>query len=113
MRGIATQAWIHRIVPWASTELLIADLSLLAETRALGDLIAARHSKISVLINNAGVFESRPIKTAEGIDNVLATNLLCPFVLTQKAAALAGRGCALADREHWLIEVRPRANRSG
>lgn len=84
MRGIATQAWIYRIVPWASTELLIADLSLLAETRALGDLIAARHSKISVLINNAGVFESRPIKTAEGIDNVLATNLLCPFVLTQK-----------------------------
>jgi NAD(P)-dependent dehydrogenase (short-subunit alcohol dehydrogenase family) len=82
-RGKAAQAWINRNVPRASTELLIADLSLLSETRAVAELIAARHSRISVLINNAGVFESRPIATAEGHDSVLATNLLCPFVLTQ------------------------------
>ena len=82
-RGMAAQAWINRNVPRASTEVLIGDLSLLSETRALGEQIAARHSRISVLINNAGVFNSRPIETAEGHDSVLATNLLCPFVLTQ------------------------------
>ena len=82
-RGIATQTWIDQQVPRASTELLIADLSLLSETRNAGKRIAARYSRISVLINNAGVFESRPIATAEGHDRVLATNLLCPFVLTQ------------------------------
>ena len=82
-RGIATQTWIDQQVPRASTELLIADLSLLSETRDAGNRIAARYSRISVLINNAGVFESRPIATAEGHDRVLATNLLCPFVLTQ------------------------------
>ena len=82
-RGMAAQAWINRNVPQASTELLIADLSLLSETRAVGELIVARHPRISVLINNAGVFESRPIATAEGHDRVLATNLLSPFVLTQ------------------------------
>lgn len=82
-RGVATQTWIDRQVPQANTELLIADLSLLSETRNVGKRIAARYSRISVLINNAGVFDSRPIATAEGHDRVLATNLLCPFVLTQ------------------------------
>jgi NAD(P)-dependent dehydrogenase (short-subunit alcohol dehydrogenase family) len=37
-----------------------------------------------VLINNAGIFDPRPIATAEGHDRVLATNLLCPFVLTEE-----------------------------
>jgi NAD(P)-dependent dehydrogenase (short-subunit alcohol dehydrogenase family) len=82
-RGTATMSWIDRQVPWASSELLIADLSLVSETRDAGRDIAARYSRISVLINNAGVFEPRPIATAEGHDRVLATNLLCPFVLTR------------------------------
>jgi NAD(P)-dependent dehydrogenase (short-subunit alcohol dehydrogenase family) len=70
------------VLPNVAT-LLIADLSLLSETRAVGGLVAARHPRIAVLINNAGVFQSRPIATAEGHDSVLATNLLSPFVLTQ------------------------------
>jgi retinol dehydrogenase-12 len=81
-RGMATRTWIDQQVPGAGAELMIADLSLLSETRNAGERIAARYSRISVLINNAGVFESRPIETAEGHDRVLATNLLCPFVLT-------------------------------
>jgi NAD(P)-dependent dehydrogenase (short-subunit alcohol dehydrogenase family) len=82
-RGTAARSWIDRQVPDARSELLIADLSLLSETRNAGRHIAARYARVSVLINNAGVFESRPIATAEGHDRVLATNLLCPFALTQ------------------------------
>lgn len=82
-RGDAARAWIAQQVPAAETELEIADLSLLAETRALAVRIAARHTKLAVLINNAGIFEARQITTAEGHDRVLATNLLSPFVLTR------------------------------
>jgi NAD(P)-dependent dehydrogenase (short-subunit alcohol dehydrogenase family) len=82
-RGMATQSWIDRHVPQASSELVIADLSLLSETRNAGRIIAGRHARISVLINNAGVFEARQRRTAEGHDRVLATNLLSPFVLTE------------------------------
>ena len=64
-RGIATQTWIDRQVHQASTELVIADLSLLSETRNAGKSIANRYSRISVLINNAGVFESRQVATAD------------------------------------------------
>src|SRR3954464_13316298 len=83
-RGEAAQAWIARHEPTAETELLLADLSLLSATRDLSRRIAARHAKLALLVNNAGVFQSRPITTAEGHDSVLATNLLSPFVLTQE-----------------------------
>lgn len=83
-RAQAALSWIGEQVPGANTELLIADLSLLSQTRAVGKDIASRHAKISVLINNAGIFETRRATTAEGHERVLATNLLCPFVLTKE-----------------------------
>ena len=106
-RGEAAQAWIDQQVPRAKTELLIADLSLLSETRDVARRIAARHAKIAVLVNNAGVVETRASATAEGHDRVLATNLLCPFALTQALlpALIAGAparivnvGSATSDR---------------
>jgi NAD(P)-dependent dehydrogenase (short-subunit alcohol dehydrogenase family) len=82
-RADAAQAWIAEHVPQATTEILIADLSLLAATRELGDAILARHPNIAVLINNAGIFDANRALTAEGHERVLATNLLSPFVLTR------------------------------
>ena len=78
-RGQAALDWIAH--PEASLEL--ADLSSLAETRALGRRLLARHPGVAVLVNNAGVFRARRQRTAEGHDVVLATNHLSPFVLTQ------------------------------
>ena len=78
-RGQAALDWIaHR-----DASLELADLSSLAETRALGERLAAQHPRIAVLVNNAGVFRARRQRTAEGHDVVLATNHLSPFVLTQ------------------------------
>jgi retinol dehydrogenase-12 len=82
-RGDAAEAWIAERVPRASTELMIADLSRLAATRELGDTIVARHPKIAVLVNNAGIFDTGRALTAEGHERVLATNLLSPFILTR------------------------------
>ena len=82
-RAEAAQAWIAREAPQASTELEIADLSLLAAARDAGERIASRHRKIGVLVNNAGIFEAKKIITTEGHERVLATNLLSPFVLTR------------------------------
>lgn len=82
-RAEAARGWIAECVPQASTEAMIADLSLLAATRELGEAITARHAKIAVLVNNAGIFEAKRALTAEGQERVLATNLLSPFVLTR------------------------------
>jgi NAD(P)-dependent dehydrogenase (short-subunit alcohol dehydrogenase family) len=82
-RGEAARSWITKQLPSASTELLICDLSLLSETQKVGKTILSRHSKIALLVNNAGIFEPKPVITLEGYEKVLATNLLSPFVLTQ------------------------------
>ncbi len=82
-RGEAAQAWVSR-QSGVTPELMLADLSSLAATRALGQGIAARHPRVSLLVNNAGVFRARRERTAEGHDMVLAVNHLSPFVLTRE-----------------------------
>ena len=81
-RGAATRDWIAGQARGASTELVVADLSLVAQTRAAGAAIAAAHPRIDVLVNNAGLMTSRRHETAEGHELTLAVNHLAPFVLT-------------------------------
>jgi NAD(P)-dependent dehydrogenase (short-subunit alcohol dehydrogenase family) len=83
VRADAAQAWIAQEAPQASTEMVIADLSLVADARDAGERIASRHPKIGVLVNNAGIFDAKKVITSEGHERVLATNLLAPFVLTR------------------------------
>ena len=94
-RAEAAQAWIAERAPHASTEIGIADLSLLAATRELGDALVARHKQIAVLVNNAGVFDATRIVTAEGHERVLAVNLLSPFVLTRALLPALGAGARI------------------
>ncbi len=82
-RGAAARDWISAQTPGATTTLLLADLSSLAETRALAREIAARFPQVGLLVNNAGVFEARRRETPEGHERVLAVNHLSPFVLTR------------------------------
>ena len=81
MRGEQAQAWIASRAPGANTELVLADLSSLSETRAAANFILTRHQNLAILINNAGVFDTNPVTTSEGCNRVLATNLLSPFLL--------------------------------
>jgi NAD(P)-dependent dehydrogenase (short-subunit alcohol dehydrogenase family) len=60
----------------------VADLSLMAEVRALAEELRNRHERIDVLANNAGaLFASRKV-TSEGFEQSLALNHLAPFLLT-------------------------------
>lgn len=96
-RVTAAQSWIAQQVPDAGTEAAIADLSLLGETRALTQDLRARHPAIAVLVNNAGIFSARQVNTAEGFDQVLATNHLSPFVFTQALLPALGPGSRIVN----------------
>ncbi len=91
-RGAATQAWIAGRAPGASTELVLADLSLLAEARRAGLAIAGAHPRIDVLVNNAGLITAKREETAEGHERIIAVNHLAPFALTNalEPALVAG-----------------------
>ena len=81
-RGEATRRWIAERARGAVTELVIADLSSLQQTREAGEAIVAAHPRIDVLVNNAGLITPRRRVTAEGHEMILAVNHLAPFVLT-------------------------------
>jgi len=59
-----------------------ADLSLMADVRALAHRLLDGEPEIHVLINNAAVLPDSRTETAEGLETAFATDLLAPFLLT-------------------------------
>jgi NAD(P)-dependent dehydrogenase (short-subunit alcohol dehydrogenase family) len=70
----------------------VADLSLMADVRALAGELRERHAHIDVLANNAGaLFASRKV-TSEGFERTFALNHLTPFLLTNLLLDRLGGG---------------------
>lgn len=66
----------------ASVHEHVADLTLMADVRALAAEAHERYGQIDVLANNAGaLFASRQL-TGEGLERTFALNHLAPFLLT-------------------------------
>jgi NAD(P)-dependent dehydrogenase (short-subunit alcohol dehydrogenase family) len=63
---------------------IIADLSLLSETKRAADEILATGLPIHILINNAGLVNQRRRVTPEGLEQTMAVNYFAPFALTLK-----------------------------
>jgi retinol dehydrogenase-12 len=83
LRSDAAAERIRQRVPRADVDVLIADLSLLGEVRALAAEITQRYPRLKVLILNAGVARPRRELTAEGFEVDLATNHLAPYLLAK------------------------------
>lgn len=60
-----------------------ADLSVMAEVKALVTDIRKHHSRLDGLINNAGVFVVSETVTADGLDVRFAVNTIAPYILTK------------------------------
>ncbi|MBO2449633.1 SDR family NAD(P)-dependent oxidoreductase [Actinomadura barringtoniae] len=76
-------------VPGAVLEVERADLSLMAEVRALAARLAAGPPP-DVVISNAAVIADPDETTAEGLQVALATNHLAPYLLLRELAASLG-----------------------
>jgi retinol dehydrogenase-12 len=74
----------------ASLEL--ADLSLLADVRALAARLSERFERIDVLMNNAGLYLSSRVATKEGNELTFTVNHLAPFLLTNLLADRLAEG---------------------
>lgn len=104
-RGAHARAAVEGAATGAPPLLLLADMSLQSNIRALARDLRQRVGKIDVLINNAGaIFERREL-TAEGIEKTWATNHLGAFLLTNLAldlvtAAQGGRIVNVASESY-------------
>ena len=81
-RGEAALAEIKETSANASVDLMLADLSSQEEIRRLADEFKEAYPRLDVLINNAGLFRSERITTADGLETTFAVNHLAYFLLT-------------------------------
>ena len=81
-RGEGAVEEIRRESGSDKVSLLLADLAVQAEVRKLAEEFKERHDRLDVLINNAGLVQSKRTETADGIELTLAVNHLAPFLLT-------------------------------
>ncbi len=65
-----------------NVELIQADMSSQDSIRQAADEFKARHEKLHVLINNAGVYLTKRTTTPDGFESTFAVNHLGPFLLT-------------------------------
>ncbi len=73
---------IRRETGGAEVEYIAADLGSQAEVRRLAAEFVGRHSRLDVLINNAGALFALRRESKDGIELTLALNHLAPFLLT-------------------------------
>ncbi|MGH3147263.1 MAG: SDR family oxidoreductase [Rubrobacter sp.] len=81
-RGEAAMAEIKEKSGNASVDLMLADVSSREQIRRLAGEFKEAYPRLDVLINNAGVFHSERITTADGIETTFAVNHLAYFLLT-------------------------------
>src|SRR5712691_6282285 len=65
-----------------NVELIQADMSSQNSIHQLVDEFKARHEKLHLLINNAGVYLTKRSETEDGLESTFAINHLGPFLLT-------------------------------
>jgi NAD(P)-dependent dehydrogenase (short-subunit alcohol dehydrogenase family) len=82
-KGEAVQAEIKEVSGNAQVDLIVADLSELAEVRRAAQEFKEKYTQLHVLINNAGGMNAERKVTSDGLEVTFATNYLAPFLLTQ------------------------------
>jgi NAD(P)-dependent dehydrogenase (short-subunit alcohol dehydrogenase family) len=65
-----------------SVETAVADFASLAAVRGLAEALLARHHRLDVLVNNAGLISREFSTSADGYEMTFAVNHLAPFLLT-------------------------------
>lgn len=84
-RGEAARAEVQEQTGNEQVHLMSLDTSSMASVRAFAAEFLGRFESLDVLINNAGNFDlaqTSPLMTDEGLEMVLATNYLGPWLLT-------------------------------
>jgi NAD(P)-dependent dehydrogenase (short-subunit alcohol dehydrogenase family) len=88
-----------------AVETALADFASLAEVRALAAEVIARHRRLDLLVNNAGLIMPRFERSADGYEMTVAVNHLAPFLLTnllldRLVASAPARVVTVASRAH-------------
>jgi len=108
-KGEAAVSEIQKSVPDAQIEVMDLDLGSMASIRSFADEFLAKHDRIDLLINNAGVMACPYGETSDGLEMQFGTNHIGHFLMTNllKPAVLKGQGriVNLSSRGHHFDGV--------
>lgn len=104
-RTEAARRFIVEQVRDARVETLLADFASLAAVRGLAAEILARHDRLDLLVNNAGLVSPNYRLSQDGYELTFAVNHLAPFLLTnllldRLKASAPSRIVTVASRAH-------------
>lgn len=83
-KGEAVQAEIRTATGNEQVDLMLADLTSLADVRRVADEFKQKYTRLHVLIHNAGGANSVRKVTPDGFEATFAANYLAPFLLTEQ-----------------------------
>jgi len=97
-------------IPDAQVEFLVLDLTSLASVRQFAEQFLARHDRLDLLVNNAGVMATPFERTADGFELQFGTNHLSHFLLTNLLmpailAAAPARIVNLTSNAHFMSDM--------
>ena len=90
-----------------TAEFLQVDFASLRAVRALAAEVRSRHSRLDVLLNNAGGVSMERRLTPDGIEQTFAVNHLAPFLLTNEL-----RDLLVASAPARIVTVSSQAHRA-
>ena len=102
-RAEAALGEVRRASGNEQVELVLADLSSMAEVRRIAAEFLASHDALHVLVNNAGAMNTSRTLTVDGYETTFATNHLAYFLLTHllldriKATARDGQAARIVN----------------
>ncbi|MBA2282323.1 MAG: SDR family NAD(P)-dependent oxidoreductase [Acidimicrobiia bacterium] len=92
-----------------AADVFLGDLSELDDVRAVAAEVARCWAGVDVLVNNAGINRASTDRTSDGLDPMVATNFLAPFLLTNLLvapleAAAPARVVNVASEAHRIAD---------
>jgi len=95
-RCIRAETSIRAAFPKAQVHYLLADLSQMRQVRALAASVRSELNSNSIpaldlLVNDAGVYSSKYVRTVDGFELTMAVNHFAPFLLTHELLPLLTR----------------------
>ena len=98
-RCLKAEAFIRAAFPAAQVHYLLADLSQMSQVRALAASVRSEfHANsmpaLDVLVNNAGVYSSKYVRTADGFVLTMSVNHFARFPLTHQLLPLLTRAAS-------------------
>lgn len=91
-----------------TVDVMECDLSSLKDVKKFTDTFLIKYRKLDILINNAGIWETKRKESADGIELTFAVNHLAPFLITNELL-----GILKQSKDARIINVASDAHRYG